>query len=91
LELVTELFVLRGEYVHDAGEGVVVVLQIFDVLVGFGQPVSGRVEFLSESALAVGNLAKSANLGVEQVFEVGVAMSENVPLDAGLLGEGDDR
>ena len=45
LELAAEPCVLGDEHVHDAGEHVVVVLQRFDELVGFGQPAFGPVEF----------------------------------------------
>jgi hypothetical protein len=76
---------------NDAGEHVVVILQSSDLLVGFGQPALGRVEFLSELALAVRDLALSADLGVEQAFEVGKATSQDVPFDVGFLCDGDDR
>lgn len=86
----TELLVLQLCEVQGPHECFDVGLQLLD-LGGVHGPQSFQFrDLLAQSLLAVGDVAARADLFVELVLEVGVALGEGVSGDVGLNGEGDD-
>ncbi len=85
-----ELVVFEFEDVDDAGERVVLSLKLVDLREEFLDSVGCLGEVVAELAFVVGDVAVCADAGVELVLEVGVAVSEQVSFDVGLVSERDD-